>query len=76
MQANSRKVLDDKALMPCVFQEPMTAPRHMQDGSTAVAEQLETIDLIEDPSAPRPISISVNLTDKEKEAMVSLLKEF
>ncbi|CAL8992919.1 unnamed protein product [Prunus brigantina] len=25
--------------------EPMTAPKHMQDGSTAVPEQLETIDL-------------------------------
>ncbi|CAL8992530.1 unnamed protein product [Prunus brigantina] len=25
--------------------EPMTAPKHMQDGSTAVAEQLETINL-------------------------------
>ncbi|CAL9024928.1 unnamed protein product [Prunus brigantina] len=35
----------DKAPLPCPFQEPMTAPKHMQDGSTAVAEQLETIDL-------------------------------
>ncbi|CAL2277969.1 unnamed protein product [Prunus armeniaca] len=76
MRANSRKGPDDKAPMPCVFQEPMTAPRHMQDGSTAVAEQLETIDLSEDPSTPRPISVSVHLTNKEKEAMVSLLKEF
>ncbi|CAL9011865.1 unnamed protein product, partial [Prunus brigantina] len=40
----------------------MTAPRHMQDGSAAVAEQLETIDLSEDPSAPRPISVSVHFT--------------
>ncbi|CAL8162293.1 unnamed protein product [Prunus armeniaca] len=76
MQASSHKGLDDKAPMPCVFQEPMTAPRHMKDGSTSVAEQLETIDLSEDPSTPRPISISVHLTNEEKEAMISLLKEF
>ncbi|CAL2270464.1 unnamed protein product [Prunus armeniaca] len=76
MQTNSCGSSDNKAPMPCVFQEPMTAPRHMQDGSAAVAEQLETFNLGEDPSAPRPISISVHLTSKEKEAMVSLLKEF
>ncbi|CAL9005363.1 unnamed protein product [Prunus brigantina] len=62
--------------MPCAFQEPMTAPRHMQDGSTAVAEQLEKIDLSDDPSAQRPVSISVHLTSKEKEVLTSLLKEF
>ncbi|CAL8175769.1 unnamed protein product [Prunus armeniaca] len=67
MQANSHKDPDDKASTPCAFQEPMTAHRHMQDGSTAVAEQLETIDLSEDPSAPRPISINVQLTSEEKE---------
>ncbi|CAL9010937.1 unnamed protein product, partial [Prunus brigantina] len=76
MQANSCKGPDDKAPTPCAFQEPMTVPRHMQDGSTAVAEQLETIDLSEDLFAPRPISISVHLTSEEKEALVSLLKEF
>ncbi|CAL2271820.1 unnamed protein product [Prunus armeniaca] len=76
MQANSHKDLDDKAPAPCAFQEPMTAPRHMQDGSTEIAEQLETIDLSKDPSAPRPISISVHLTSEEKKALVSLLKEF
>ncbi|CAL9001582.1 unnamed protein product, partial [Prunus brigantina] len=65
-----------KAPMPCVFQEPMTAPRHMQDGLAAVAEQLETIDLSEDPSGPRPISISVHLTSEERAALISLLKEF
>ncbi|CAL9021475.1 unnamed protein product, partial [Prunus brigantina] len=54
----------------------MTEPKHMQDGSTAVAEQLETIDLSNDPSVPRPISVSVHLTREEKEALVSLLKEF
>ncbi|CAL8992411.1 unnamed protein product [Prunus brigantina] len=54
----------------------MTAPKHMQDGSTAVAEQLETIDMSNDPSVPKPISVSVHLTGEEKEALVSLLKEF
>ncbi|CAL2239733.1 unnamed protein product [Prunus armeniaca] len=76
MQADGRKSPNDKALLPCAFQEPMTAPKHMQDGSTAVAEQLETIDLSNDPSVPRPISVSVHLTWEEKEALVSLLKEF
>ncbi|CAL8163309.1 unnamed protein product [Prunus armeniaca] len=76
MQADSRESLDGKAPLPCPFQEPMTAPKHMQDGSTAVAEQFETIDLSNDPSVPRSISVSVHLTGEEKEALVSLLKEF
>ncbi|KAI5334587.1 hypothetical protein L3X38_024720 [Prunus dulcis] len=37
---------------------------------------LEAIDLGEDPSAPRPISINVHLTSEEKEALVSLLREY
>ncbi|CAL2265921.1 unnamed protein product [Prunus armeniaca] len=76
MQVDGRKSPDDKAPLPCAFQEPMTAPKHMQDGSTAVAKQLETIDLSNDPSVPRPISGSVHLTGEEKGALVSLLKEF
>ncbi|CAL8175199.1 unnamed protein product [Prunus armeniaca] len=76
MQTNSCGSSNNKTPMPCAFQEPMAAPRHMQDGSAAVAEQLETIDLSEDPSAPRPISISVHLTSEERAALVSLLKEF
>lgn len=76
MQVNNHKSTDGKTPMPCAFQEPMTAPRHMQDGSTAVAEQLETIDLSDDPSTQRPISISVHLTGKEKEDLTCLLKEF
>ncbi|CAL9012160.1 unnamed protein product [Prunus brigantina] len=47
----------------------MTAPRHMQDGSTAIAKQLETIHLSDDLSAQGPISISVHLTRKEKESL-------
>ncbi|BFG30169.1 hypothetical protein CerSpe_164430 [Prunus speciosa] len=73
MQTSSHK---DKVLTPCAFQEPMIAPRHMQDGSTVIAEQLETINLSDDPSVQRPISISVRLAWEEKEALVSLLKEF
>ncbi|CAL2247101.1 unnamed protein product [Prunus armeniaca] len=76
MQANNRKGPNDKTPMPCAFQEPMTAPRHMQDGSTAVAEQLETINLSDDPSAQKPISINSHLTDEEKGALESLLREF
>ncbi|BFG30000.1 hypothetical protein CerSpe_162740 [Prunus speciosa] len=73
MQTSNHK---DKVPTPCAFQEPMTAPRHMQDGSTVVAEQLETINLSNDPSVQRPISISVHLAREEKEALVSLLEEF
>ncbi|CAL8089880.1 unnamed protein product [Prunus armeniaca] len=76
MQANNHKGPDNKASMPCAFQEPMTAPRHMQDGSMAVAEQLETIKLSDDPSAQKPISISIHLTSEEKGALASLLREF
>ncbi|BFG18249.1 hypothetical protein CerSpe_045230 [Prunus speciosa] len=54
----------------------MPAPKCMKDGSTAVAEELETIDLSEDPSVQKPIPISVHLTTEEKENLVSLLKEF
>ncbi|CAL8174483.1 unnamed protein product [Prunus armeniaca] len=54
----------------------MKAPRHMQDDSTAVVEQLETIDLSGDPSVQRPISISVHLTGKENEDLTCLLNEF
>ncbi|BFG30468.1 hypothetical protein CerSpe_167420 [Prunus speciosa] len=73
MQTSNRK---DKVPTPCAFQEPMTAPRHMQDDSTAVTEQLETINLSDNPSVQRPISISVRLTREEKEALALLLKEF
>ncbi|CAL2263190.1 unnamed protein product [Prunus armeniaca] len=76
MQIDSCGSSNNKAPTPCAFQEPMAAPRHMQDGSAAVAEQLETIDLSEDPSTPRSISISVHLTSEERAALVSLLQEF
>ncbi|CAL8087795.1 unnamed protein product [Prunus armeniaca] len=67
---------DNKAPLPCAFQEPMIAPKHMQDGSMAVAEQLETINLSDDPLVQRPISISVHLAKEEMEILVALLKEF
>ncbi|CAL2229592.1 unnamed protein product [Prunus armeniaca] len=67
---------DNKAPLPCAFQEPMIALKHMQDGSMAVAEQLETINLSDDPLVQRPISISVHLAKEEKEILVALLKEF
>lgn len=60
MQADNHESSDDKTPMPCAFQEPMTAPWHMQDGSTTVADQLEMIDLSDDPSAQRPISINMS----------------
>ncbi|CAL8112478.1 unnamed protein product [Prunus armeniaca] len=76
MQTSSHKGPEDKVPMPSAFQEPMTAPRHMQDGSTAVAEQMETINLSDDPYVQRPISICVHLTSEERGALISLLKEF
>ncbi|KAI5343583.1 hypothetical protein L3X38_011459 [Prunus dulcis] len=69
MQIDRYKNPKDKAPIPCAFQEPMMVPRHMQDGSMVVAEQLETINLSDDPSVQRPISINVHLTRKEKEAL-------
>lgn len=38
----------------------------MQDGSTTVAEEIEVIDLSEDPQVKRQISISKNLAEEEK----------
>ncbi|CAL2257560.1 unnamed protein product [Prunus armeniaca] len=76
MQTNSHNGPNHKAPMPCAFQEPETAPKHMQDGSTAVAEKLETINLSDDSSTQRPIFISIHLTSEEKETLKSLLKEF
>ncbi|CAL2256584.1 unnamed protein product [Prunus armeniaca] len=76
MQAGSRKDPDNRAPLACTFQEPMIVPKHMQDGSMTVAEQLETINLSDDLLVQRPISISVHLAKEEKEMLVSLLKEF
>ena len=39
-------------------------------------EELEEVDLESGSQVPRPISISVSLTEKEKSELVLLLKEF
>ena len=41
-----------------------------------VEEELEEVDLGFDSQEPRPISISVSLTKKEKSELILLLKEF
>ncbi|KAL6223173.1 hypothetical protein ACLB2K_006563 [Fragaria x ananassa] len=48
----------------------------MQDGSTIVAEELETINLSNDPATHKPILISSNLSTEERKHLVELLKEF
>ena len=39
-------------------------------------EELEEVDLGFSPQRPRPISINVNLTEREKLELILLLKEF
>ena len=39
-------------------------------------EELKEVDLESGSQVPRPISISVSLTEKEKSELVLLLKEF
>lgn len=61
---------------PHTLQGVMPAPKCMQDGSTAAAEPLEKVDLSNDPSTSKLISISANLTSEEKEDLLKILKEF
>ena len=51
----------------------VTAKKHAQ---VTVEEKLEEVDLGIDPQKPRPISISLKLSKKEKEELILLLKEF
>ena len=47
-----------------------------KDAQVVVEEKLEEIDLGSGSQESRPISISANLTEKEKSELVLLLKEF
>ena len=53
--------------------EAVTAERDIQ---VMAKEELEEIDLKSDSQELRPISISANLTEKEKSELILLLKEF
>lgn len=57
-------------------QNVMPAPKCMQDGSTPITEPLDKVDLSDDPSTPRLISVSTNLAPQEKEILLTILKEF
>lgn len=61
---------------PNALQEALPAPKYMQDGSTAVAEELETVNRSDNPATQKPILISNNLSTQEKKHLVELLKEF
>ncbi|KAL6188762.1 hypothetical protein ACLB2K_040153 [Fragaria x ananassa] len=61
---------------PNALQETLPAPNYMQDGSTAVAKELETINLSNDPATQKAILISSNLSTEERMHLVELLKEF
>ena len=58
------------------LQKIMPAPKCMWDGSTAVVEKLKEVNLSDDSSVQKLISISVYLIVEEKKELVSLLKEF
>ena len=47
-----------------------------KDAQVVSEEELEEVDLGSDSQEPRPISISANLTEKEKSELILLLKEF
>ncbi|KAL6192075.1 hypothetical protein ACLB2K_038462 [Fragaria x ananassa] len=61
---------------PNALQETLPAPKYMLDGSTAVAEELETMNLSDDPATQKLILISSNLSTEERKHLVELLKEF
>ncbi|KAK9912137.1 hypothetical protein M0R45_036011 [Rubus argutus] len=59
-----------------ILQNMMSAPKCMQNGSAAVTEPLEKVDLSDDPVTPKLISINASLNPQEKEILTMLLKEF
>ncbi|KAL6178882.1 hypothetical protein ACLB2K_050399 [Fragaria x ananassa] len=61
---------------PNALQETFPAHKYMQDGSTTVAEKLETINMSNDPATQKLILISNNLSTEERKHLVELLKEF
>ncbi|KAB2626648.1 hypothetical protein D8674_020266 [Pyrus ussuriensis x Pyrus communis] len=58
------------------LQKIMHMPKCLQDGFTAVAKELEDLNLSDDHSIQKMISISVYLTVEEMNKLVNLLKEF
>ncbi|KAK9921975.1 hypothetical protein M0R45_030465 [Rubus argutus] len=63
-------------LEPLTLQEALPAPRCMQDESTAIAEEMETVNLSDDPVIQKHVLISKHLTPEERNHLISLLKEF
>ncbi|KAK9951372.1 hypothetical protein M0R45_006819 [Rubus argutus] len=52
------------------FQETLPAPKCMQDESTAMAEEMEIVNLSDDLAIQKPILISKHLTPEEKEYLI------
>ncbi|KAK9932282.1 hypothetical protein M0R45_019525 [Rubus argutus] len=63
-------------LEPLTLQEALPAPRCIQDESTAIAEEMETVNLSDDPVIQKHVLLSKHLTPEERNHLISLLKEF
>ena len=50
------------------LQYVMPAPKCMQDGSAAVTEKMEEVNLNDDPAVPKYVSVSANLSSEERVA--------
>ncbi|KAK9901410.1 hypothetical protein M0R45_002151 [Rubus argutus] len=61
---------------PLTLQEALPAPKCMQDESIAIAEEMETVNLSDDPVIQKHVLISKHLTPEERNHLISLLKEF
>lgn len=58
------------------LQEALPAPKCMQDESTVITEEMETVNLSDDPAIQKTILIGKYLIPEEKKYMILLLKEF
>lgn len=65
-----------EAIKEEIEKQPPPAPRHMQDGSTAVLEQLEAINLSDDPATQKHVFINTQFRPEEHELLIGLLKEY
>lgn len=54
----------------------MPALIYMQDGSNAIMEKLEEVNLNDDSSLQKMVSTSIYLTVEENKKLVNLLKQF
>ena len=83
MRAGPTQECQHGSLACCIVQESLKREKEKdeevmteKDTQVVAEEELEEVDLGSGSQESRPISISANLTEKEKSELVPLLKEF